>query len=549
MADIALFYGHAASNWGDLAINSGLVRLLEDAGHGASELRAVRLHPADRFDRISRESLGGAAVEDIPAGAGSRAEVKELLSLTEFLAAPEEFTRRHRLRAADLIIINAGEHLFESASGEGLRDLIWRILPIVSANRAATPVVVMPSTVGPFRTELGQQLMTLLDRLPVAFAFREPASPELLGSVPLAEKPVVLDPGFFASGLEPREQVPEDPQTVGLVLRLEDYGLRAGSKRSAYVQTKHRANSYRESQAYRTFHRVAQEHLSQGRSLRLIVQTTADRELTEFLLERKIDSIAYETVQTSDGKLPLLTPMSEVAGRMSVQAAAHALESTVGGAGILLGGVPGTPAARVTILGGGISGTEAAKMAVGMRAVVRVLDPDPKRLAYLSDVFGGALDLVMPNRANLAAYVAESDVVIGAVLVPGAKAPKLVSREMIASMRPGSVAVDISIDQGGCFETSRPTTHSDPTYVEEGVVHYCVANIPGAVARTSTYALTAATLPFLVRVAGQGVLGSAAADPALALGLSTIDGALVNSAVAEAHGLAYRDPAELLAAG
>ncbi|MDN5770652.1 MAG: alanine dehydrogenase [Microlunatus sp.] len=286
-----------------------------------------------------------------------------------------------------------------------------------------------------------------------------------------------------------------------------------------------------------------------GQQLFTYLHLAADRELTEFLLERKIDSIAYETVQTPDGKLPLLTPMSEVAGRMSVQAAAHALESTVGGAGILLGGVPGTPAARVTILGGGISGTEAAKMAVGMRAVVRVLDPDPKRLAYLSDVFGGALDLVMPNRANLAAYVAESDVVIGAVLVPGAKAPKLVSREMIASMRPGSVAVDISIDQGGCFETSRPTTHSDPTYVEEGVVHYCVANIPGAVARTSTYALTAATLPYLVRVAGQGILGSAAADPALALGLSTIDGALVNSAVAEAHGLAYRDPAELLAAG
>ena len=286
-----------------------------------------------------------------------------------------------------------------------------------------------------------------------------------------------------------------------------------------------------------------------GQQLFTYLHLAADKQLTEFLLEHKIDSIAYETVQTADRKLPLLTPMSEVAGRMSVQAAARALESPAGGAGILLGGVPGTPAAKVTIIGGGVSGTEAAKIAVGMRAVVRVLDTNPSRLAYLSDVFGGRLDLVIPNRAITAASVAESDVVIGAVLVPGAKAPKLVTREMIKTMRPGSVVVDIAIDQGGCFETSRPTTHSDPTYVEEGVVHYCVANIPGAVARTSTMALTAATLPYLVRVAGQGVLGAAAADPALAKGLSTLGGDLTNQPVAEAHGLAYRDPAEVLAAG
>jgi alanine dehydrogenase len=284
-----------------------------------------------------------------------------------------------------------------------------------------------------------------------------------------------------------------------------------------------------------------------GQQLFTYLHLAADAELTEFLLARRIDSIAYETVQTPDRRLPLLTPMSEVAGRMAVQAAAHALESPAGGAGILLGGVPGTPAARVTIIGGGVSGTEAAKIAIGMRAIVRVLDTNPARLAYLSDVFGGRLDLVIPNRAVTAASVAESDVVIGAVLVPGAKAPKLVTREMIATMRPGSVVVDIAIDQGGCFETSRPTTHSDPTYVEEGVVHYCVANIPGAVARTSTFALTNATLPYLVRVADRGVLGAAAADPALALGLSTVAGELVNAAVAEAHGLAYRDPAGLLA--
>jgi alanine dehydrogenase len=285
-----------------------------------------------------------------------------------------------------------------------------------------------------------------------------------------------------------------------------------------------------------------------GQQLFTYLHLAADKQLTKFLLENKIDSIAYETVQTADGKLPLLTPMSEVAGRMAVQAAARCLESPSGGAGILLGGVPGTPAAKVTIIGGGVSGTEAAKIALGMRAIVRVFDTNPGRLAYLSDVFGGRLDLVIPNRALMAAYVAESDVVIGAVLVPGAKAPKLVSRQMIASMRPGSVVVDIAIDQGGCFETSRPTTHSDPTYLEEGVVHYCVANIPGAVARTSTIALTAATLPYLTRVASNGIAGAATTDPALAKGLTTLGGHLVNEPVAQAHGLAYRDPVELLAA-
>jgi alanine dehydrogenase len=283
-----------------------------------------------------------------------------------------------------------------------------------------------------------------------------------------------------------------------------------------------------------------------GQQLFTYLHLAADRQLTDFLLERRIDSIAYETVQTADRKLPLLTPMSEVAGRLAVQAAAHHLESPAGGAGILLGGVPGTPAAKVTIIGGGVSGTEAAKIAVGMRAIVRVFDTSPARLAYLSDIFGGRLDLVTPNRARMAAYIADSDVLIGAVLVPGAKAPKLVSRAMIASMRPGSVAVDIAIDQGGCFETSRATTHSDPTYIEEGVVHYCVANIPGAVARTSTLALTSATLPYLLRVAAQGVVGAAQSDAALFNGLSTLSGQLVNGPVAQAHGLAFADPAALL---
>ncbi|MGI8860649.1 MAG: alanine dehydrogenase [Rubrobacteraceae bacterium] len=288
------------------------------------------------------------------------------------------------------------------------------------------------------------------------------------------------------------------------------------------------------------------ERFREGQQLFTYLHLAADRGLTEFLMEKKIDSIAYETVELDDGSLPLLTPMSAVAGRMSVQAAAHHLESPNGGAGLLLGGVPGTPAAKVTIIGGGVSGTEAAKIAVGMRAIVRVLDINPKRLAYLSDIFEGRVDLVIPNRSRTAAYVAESDVVIGAVLVAGAKAPKLVTREMVASMRNGSVIADIAIDQGGCIETSRPTTHSEPTFVEEGVVHYCVANIPGAVARTSTLALNSATLPYLIKIAdGGSVEEAAASDPALAKGLSTLRGDLLSGPVAEAHGLPHTDPEKL----
>src|ERR671915_65754 len=288
------------------------------------------------------------------------------------------------------------------------------------------------------------------------------------------------------------------------------------------------------------------DRFREGQELFTYLHLAADRGLTEFLIERKINSIAYETVETPDGSLPLLTPMSEVAGRMAVQAAAHHLESPQGGAGLLLGGVPGTPAAKVTIIGGGVVGTEAAKIAVGMRAIVRVLDINSRRLAYLSDIFEGRVDLVVPNRARTASYVAESDVVVGAVLVHGAKAPKLVSREMVASMRPGSVVADVAIDQGGCIETARPTTHSEPTFVEEGVVHYCVANIPGAVARTSTLALTSVTLPYLIKIADLGVEGAAAADPVLAKGLSTLGGELVSEPVAEAHDLNYTDPEKLL---
>jgi len=288
------------------------------------------------------------------------------------------------------------------------------------------------------------------------------------------------------------------------------------------------------------------DRFREGQQLFTYLHLAADKELTEFLMERKINSIAYETVEASDGSLPLLTPMSEVAGRMSIQAAAHHLESPQGGAGLLLGGVPGTPAAKVTIIGGGVVGTEATKIALGMRALVSVLDISPKRLAYLSDIFEGRADLVIPNRARTAAYVKQADVVVGAVLVHGAKAPKLVTREMVASMRPGSVVADVAIDQGGCIETARPTTHSDPTYVEEGVVHYCVANIPGAVARTSTLALTSATLPYLIQIADKGIEGAATEDEALAKGLSTLRGDLVSEPVAEAHDLSYTDAEKLL---
>jgi alanine dehydrogenase len=288
------------------------------------------------------------------------------------------------------------------------------------------------------------------------------------------------------------------------------------------------------------------DRFREGQELFTYLHLAADKQLTEFLVERKINAIAYETVELPDGSLPLLTPMSEVAGRMATQAAARCLESPQGGAGLLLGGVPGTPAAKVTIIGGGVVGMEAAKIAVGMRAIVRVLDINAKRLAYLSDIFEGRVDLVIPNRARTASYVAESDVVIGAVLVHGAKAPKLVTREMVASMKDGSVVVDVAIDQGGCIETARPTTHSDPTYVEEGVVHYCVANIPGAVARTSTLALTSVTLPYLIKIADKGIEGAAQEDPSLAKGLSTLEGNLVSEPVAEAHELSYTDPQKLL---
>ncbi len=249
--------------------------------------------------------------------------------------------------------------------------------------------------------------------------------------------------------------------------------------------------------------------------------------------------IAYETVTSKSGVLPLLKPMSEVAGRMSVQVGAHYLEKEQGGRGVLLGGVPGVAPARVAILGGGISGVNAAQMAVGMRADVTIYDINNDRLAELDMFFSSQIKTQYASRAAIAAAVEKAHLVIGAVLVPGAAAPKLVTREMLRTMKRGSVLVDIAIDQGGCFETSRPTTHDDPVFVEEGVIHYCVANMPGAVARTSAFALNNATLPFVRRLADMGAAGAMAADPHLAAGLNVMDGKIRHKAVADALGLPY----------
>ncbi len=249
--------------------------------------------------------------------------------------------------------------------------------------------------------------------------------------------------------------------------------------------------------------------------------------------------IAYETVTSKSGALPLLKPMSEVAGRMSVQVGAHYLEKEQGGRGVLLGGVPGVAPARVAILGGGISGVNAAQMAVGMRADVTIYDINNDRLAELDMFFSSQIKTQYASRAAIAAAVERAHLVIGAVLVPGAAAPKLVTRDMLKTMKRGSVLVDIAIDQGGCFETSRPTTHDDPVYIEEGVIHYCVANMPGAVARTSAFALNNATLPFVVRLANQGAEAAMAADPHLAAGLNVMGGQIRHRAVADALGLPF----------
>ena len=287
--------------------------------------------------------------------------------------------------------------------------------------------------------------------------------------------------------------------------------------------------------------------LRRGQILFTYLHLAPDLAQTRDLLESGATCIAYETVTGANGGLPLLTPMSEVAGRLAPQVGAHALEKAAGGRGVLLGGVPGVPAADVVILGGGVSGTHAATIAVGMGANVTVVDRSNEALRRLSAQFGASIHTAYSTRAAIADLVTRADLVIGAVLVPGAAAPKLITRAMLKTMRPGSVIVDVAIDQGGCCETSKATTHADPTYVVDGVVHYCVANMPGAVARTSTFALNNATLPFALALADKGWRRALAEDAHLGAGLNVHDGRLTCAPVAEAHRLDYTPVERVLA--
>jgi alanine dehydrogenase len=283
--------------------------------------------------------------------------------------------------------------------------------------------------------------------------------------------------------------------------------------------------------------------LRPGQVLFTYLHLAADPGQAQALITSGATAIAYETVTAADGSLPLLTPMSEVAGRMSVQVGANCLQKANGGFGVLLGGVPGVAPARVVILGGGISGTHAAEMAVGLRADVTVVDRSVKRLRELSSIFGNQLKTAYSTAQTIEDLVRDADLVVGAVLIAGAAAPKLVTRAMVKAMKPGAVLVDIAIDQGGCFETSRPTTHAEPTFVLDGVIHYCVTNMPGAVPRTSTFALTNATLPYVKAIADHGWRQALARDAGLSNGLNVHDGRLTHPAVASALGLdflAYR---------
>jgi len=286
--------------------------------------------------------------------------------------------------------------------------------------------------------------------------------------------------------------------------------------------------------------------LRRGQILFAYLHLAADRRLTGDLEKSGAVCVAYETITDARGNLPLLQPMSEVAGRMAVQVGAHCLEKEAGGSGILLGGVPGVPAAQVVVLGGGTVGVNAIRMAVGMEAQITVIDRSIARLRELDDMFGSRVQTVFSSADAIARAVAKADLVIGAVLVPGAAAPRLVNRRMLRAMRRGSAVVDVAIDQGGCFETSRPTTHDKPTFVEEGIVHYCVTNMPGAVPRTSTFALNNATHPFVMALANHGWKQAMRDDVHLRRGLNVCAGALTNEGVAAAFGAEAIDPADML---
>lgn len=279
--------------------------------------------------------------------------------------------------------------------------------------------------------------------------------------------------------------------------------------------------------------------MREGQVLFTYLHLAADEALTRALIDRGVQAIAYETVQLPNRQLPLLTPMSEVAGRMSIQVGAHYLERTHGGRGVLLSGIPGVTAANVVVIGGGVVGTNAAKVALGIGANVTIVELNVDRLRYLDDTLHGRITTLASSRKNIANAVADADLVIGSVLIPGARAPKLVTADMVEAMRPGSVMVDVAIDQGGCFETSKPTSHSDPTFEVNGVVHYCVTNMPGAVPRTGTQGLTNVTMPYVLAIADKGWQAALAEDPALAKGANVVNGQVTYEAVAEAFGLPY----------
>jgi alanine dehydrogenase len=288
------------------------------------------------------------------------------------------------------------------------------------------------------------------------------------------------------------------------------------------------------------------DRLREGLILFTYLHLAADEALTRALLDSGAICIAYETVETDDRQLPLLAPMSEVAGRLATQMGAWALEKSQGGRGILLGGLPGVPPAKVVVLGGGIVGYNAALIAVGMQADVWVLDKSVQRMRDLEMMLDGRITLAMSNQLAIDEAVENADLVIGAVLIPGARAPKLITRDMLAALKPGAALVDVAIDQGGCFETSHPTTHSDPVYIVDGIVHYCVSNMPGAVPITSTAGLTNVTLPYVEQIADLGVREAIARSRALGRGVNVFEGKLTYEAVAEAHGLEYSPLGEVL---
>jgi len=280
-------------------------------------------------------------------------------------------------------------------------------------------------------------------------------------------------------------------------------------------------------------------HLREGLVLFTYLHIAADEPLTRALVDSGIRAVAYETVETEDRRLPLLAPMSEIAGRLAAQAGAYFLEKPLGGRGLLLGGVPGVQPGRVLVIGGGVVGYNAAIIAIGLGAQVTILDRSIDRMRYLDEILSGRVTTVMSSALQIESSIADADVVIGAVLVPGARAPKLVTREMLGVMKKGAVIVDVAIDQGGCVETAKPTTHSDPVFSVDGITHYCVANMPGGVPITSTKALTNATLPYVEAIAEHGLAEAVARDRALALGVNVVDGKITYEPVAEAHDLGY----------